>query len=797
MLLREFDIEWKTRRRDVIDQPLKVRSHGDVHIILQCELVQFKEFYYQNGKCFKVEIKSLYYRFDWKYNFKNYLRLKDLMRKVRRYAKGFLRVKMKRFVAIVICLIVILFLAMQCYINMLQCSGCYDNKNNQTMVDKIASNIQIQYQIIDNKEGCTQKIIIINKGCENITVDEDWAIYFYSFGLIEATLYPYPGGLLFRTPGLRIHHLSGYLYKITPDKEKFENLVLNANISIQFKSRNFISTKTDVLPNWYVSAKNIPPKIIVSTLESKFKTSILVVNASSMMRYANDMTRKLSVEDRYELNDKYVIDIGRAPNIVIPTPYNTSIENDVYLVVSSNWVVLESKHFINEVKYLSGQLSIPQRNIRPGHSYVQFIKLKSNISFTHKTSHKTNLLAESYELTVDPGLKRITIKSFTNAGAFYAIQSLLSVGRNEDGKFIIPKLTIKDQPRFGYRGFHLDVARNFRKKSEVLKILNIMSMYKLNKFHFHLTDDEGWRLEIPGLLELTQIGAYRCHSNDETECLSPQLGSGPFKESSGSGYYSVRDYQDILKHANKLHIQVIPEFDMPGHARAAIKSMEYRYKKLKEDNVTAAGEFLLTELGDQSVYKTIQAFTDNAVNPCIESTYTFIRHLVGEVKRMHESIQPLQYFHYGGDEVPAGAWENSTACTSLLKIFKDFKTVKDLKKNFIRRVLSILQSEDLIAGAWEDGLAVDKKQLNRSSISFPGDIYAYAWNNVWQDRKSHTAHNLANDGYKVILAHATHFYFDHPYEADFDERGLSWATRQITVRDVFNYMPLNFLVMPK
>ena len=146
---------------------------------------------------------------------------------------------------------------------------------------------------------------------------------------------------------------------------------------------------------------------------------------------------------------------------------------------------------------------------------------------------------------------------------FYAVESILSsitVSKPQ----IINTLSVEDAPRFEYRGMMLDIGRNFKSKKAVLQLLDMMSKYKMNKFHFHLSDDEGWRIEIPGLPELTDFGSKRCHDLTEKQCLLPQLGSGPNSDNNGSGYFTRADYIEIVKYANARFIEVIPEIDMPA-----------------------------------------------------------------------------------------------------------------------------------------------------------------------------------------------------------------------------------------
>ena len=178
---------------------------------------------------------------------------------------------------------------------------------------------------------------------------------------------------------------------------------------------------------------------------------------------------------------------------------------------------------------------------------------------------------------------------------------------------------MEDAPRFGFRGLHIDLARNFHSKAEVLKLIDQMGRYKLNKLHLHLGDDEGWRLQIARLPELTEVGAYRCYDPSETRCLLPQLGAGPDRDTPVNGYLSRADYLQILRAAKARGIEVIPSFDMPGHSRAAIRSMEARYRRLMTAGRQAEAEqFRLAEPGDKTEYRSIQNYNDNTLNVCLD-----------------------------------------------------------------------------------------------------------------------------------------------------------------------------------
>lgn len=195
--------------------------------------------------------------------------------------------------------------------------------------------------------------------------------------------------------------------------------------------------------------------------------------------------------------------------------------------------------------------------------------------------------------------------------------------------------------------------------------------------------------------------------------MLPLLGSGPGFDTSGSGYYSVEDYREILRYAKQRHIDVIPEIDMPGHSHASIKSMKARHQKfMAAKDREKAEEYLLTDfdhdtsLGSHSV----QMYSENAMNPGMESTYKFVEKIVKEVKKMHEDILPLKIFHFGGDEVPYEAWEGSPACMSLIDS-EEVKSEEGLMEYFVSRVADIVASCDLDVGAWQDGIIPDETDL--------------------------------------------------------------------------------------
>lgn len=195
--------------------------------------------------------------------------------------------------------------------------------------------------------------------------------------------------------------------------------------------------------------------------------------------------------------------------------------------------------------------------------------------------------------------------------------------------------------------------------------------------------------------------------------LLPLLGSGPGFDTSGSGYYTVEEYRELLRYAKQRHIEVIPEIDMPGHSHAAIRSMKARHQKyMATKDRNKADEYLLSDLDHDtsSGSHSVQMYSENAMNPGMESTYKFVNKVVVELKKMHEGIMPLQVFHFGGDEVPYEAWEGSPACMSLIDA-DEIQSSEDLMEYFVSRVANIVAKNDLDVGAWQDGIIPDESDL--------------------------------------------------------------------------------------
>jgi len=393
---------------------------------------------------------------------------------------------------------------------------------------------------------------------------------------------------------------------------------------------------------------------------------------------------------------------------------------------------------------------------------------------------------EAYTLVVDP-VQGIRIVGVSPAGVFYGLQSLRSMlpAPTPRAGLVLPAIRVVDAPRFDYRGFMLDVARNFHPKAAALRTLDLLARYKINVFHIHLTDDEGWRIEIPSLPELTKVGARRGHPPDSGRHLPPAFGSGPdLDRPFGSGFYARADYVEILRYAAARHIEVIPEIEMPGHARAAIKAMQGNQS------------YRLDDPADRSVYTSAQGYHDNVMNPALESTYRLIERVIGDVVAMHrEAGVPLRHIHMGGDEVPNGVWAGSPAVQAYLKAH-DLTSVDDLWFVFYGRVERILKAQGLVPSGWEE-IAVRKTSRDGRRTNIPNPDFAargwraYVWNNVPPTNTEDLAYRLANGGYDVVLSPVSNLYFDLAWNENPEETGLDWGG-YVDLRKPFQFIPLDY-----
>ncbi len=378
---------------------------------------------------------------------------------------------------------------------------------------------------------------------------------------------------------------------------------------------------------------------------------------------------------------------------------------------------------------------------------------------------------EGYSLRITPDT--IHILAPEASGEFYARQTIAQLDVKYNGT--VPCCEITDYPDFHHRGLMLDIVRNFTCEKDIYHIIDDLALYKMNILHLHLSDDEAWRLEIPDLPELTDVGSRRGHTVDERDCLFPAYNGGwDMNEltSTSNGYLSREEFISILRYANERHIRVIPEIDMPGHMRAAIKAMEARYHKYIASDPKKATEYLLTDFNDTSQYESAQHYTDNVLCIALPSCYTFIQKVIDEVVKMyHEADAPLYIFHVGGDEVPRNAWTGSPLCQAHMQAHQ-MESTYDLKDEFIAKVLNIVHEHNLQCEGWEE-IAMRKGVANPRFAD--ANVLSHCWNSIPEWKGDEVPYQLANAGYQVILGCVGNLYLDMSYLNHEEERALHWG----------------------
>ncbi|MGJ7038442.1 hexosaminidase [Shinella sp. BE166] len=367
--------------------------------------------------------------------------------------------------------------------------------------------------------------------------------------------------------------------------------------------------------------------------------------------------------------------------------------------------------------------------------------------------------AEAYEVTFSPG--SVTIAASTEAGLFYGLVTLGQVWR---GARHFPQVygfpvegQIADAPAMGWRGLHLDVARQFYGEAEIKRLLAILAWNKLNRFHWHLSDDEAWRVEIDAYPALTEIGAWRGHGL----AIPPLLGTGP--ERSG-GYYTKAAIREIVAYGREIGIEIVPEIDVPGHCHA----LQQAIPDLRDPQ-------------EKGSYFSVQGFPDNCLNPAREKTYEVMETILKELIELF----PFRTIHIGADEVPIGARSGSPEALAKLRAIggdamaeahaKRLNVITNthgadaiegsgaalLQALFLERVQKFLAAEGCITGGWQE--AAHGNVIDKDTTYLCG----------WRDVAVSAA--LAGEGYSMVVCPGQAYYLDMAHSPDWDEPGASWA----------------------
>ena len=397
---------------------------------------------------------------------------------------------------------------------------------------------------------------------------------------------------------------------------------------------------------------------------------------------------------------------------LIPYPQKVEFQKGEFIIPEN--FKLDQNLPINETEYLKKRLNYLKFN---------YSRKEENPDLTYlvfpPNDLKNKKKSERYNLTVSSD--GITIQSVSDQGYFLALQTLIQLFEQYKDSRKIPAMKIEDEPKFAWRGMHLDVCRHFFTVEEVKQYIDYLAMYKLNTFHWHLTDDQGWRIEIKKYPKLTQIGSKRKESMigayvDDTFDGKPY---GPY-------FYTQDQIKEVVKYATERHITVVPEIEMPGHALAALSAYpELACTKGPFEAATKWGVF------------------DDVFCPK-EETFTFLQNVLDEVIQLF----PSQYIHIGGDECPKTRWKECLHCQELIKK-NNLKDEHGLQSYFIHRIEKYVNSKGRKIIGWDEilegGLAPNAAVMSWTGIKGGSEA--------------------AKSGHFAVMTPGSYCYFDH-YQGD-------------------------------
>lgn len=437
---------------------------------------------------------------------------------------------------------------------------------------------------------------------------------------------------------------------------------------------------------------------------------------------------------------------------IIPEPSKLVVSKGAFQINSHTQIILagggleKSAHFLNDFlqKFYGLQLKVV-----PNGNY------KNNIVLNYsKIEHP---ISGAYRMHVDQNA--VIIEGDNATGTFYGIQSLIQLLPTEKTtQFSIPFVEIEDQPRFAYRGMHLDVGRHFFPVSYIKKYIDFIAMHKLNTFQWHLTEDQGWRIEIKKYPKLTSVGGFR---------NGTIVGRFPGNSNDGKpdgGFYTQAEIKEVVAYAADRYVTVIPEIELPGHASAAIAA--YPQLSCFPDSATkhpVKSPWSGPTTGKQ-VQQTWGVFED--VFAPTEYTFQFLQNVLDEVLQLF----PSKYIHIGGDECPKDAWKKSAFCQQLIKD-KNLKDEHGLQSYFIQRIEKYLNAKGRQIIGWDEilegGLA-----SNAAVMSWRGESGGIA---------------AAKQQHKVIMTPTTYVYFDYSQTKHEDSVTIGGY---LTLKKVYDYEPI-------
>ncbi len=432
------------------------------------------------------------------------------------------------------------------------------------------------------------------------------------------------------------------------------------------------------------------------------------------------------------------------PNLgIIPAPKSVNVLMGQFAISQKTTIQYENPNDRNTAILFQDFLKEKYQVNLPVTKYSSK-KSVSTILFTSKGAE--NIVTEGYKLNITPASITLTGKE---AGMFYGFQSLIQLFPIEKiTNIYIPCAEINDEPRFQYRGMHLDVTLHFFPVSFVKKFINMMAQYKLNTFHWHLTEDQGWRIEIKKYPELTKSGAWRAQTLIGSAQKDDPIG---YDNTPHGGFYNQDEIRDVIKYASERHITIIPEIELPGHCISALVA----YPDL------ACGD-------NPGPFKTIESWGIYEDVFCAgkESTFEFLENVLTEVMELF----PSKYIHIGGDEVPKTRWKSCKYCQKRIKD-NNLKDEFELQSYFVQRIEKFINSKGRAIIGWDEILE--------------GGLAPNATLMSWRGEKGGIA--AAKQNHDVIMAPNDYIYFDH-YQAKPEQEPIGFPGFNPLER-VYGYNP--------
>ena len=442
---------------------------------------------------------------------------------------------------------------------------------------------------------------------------------------------------------------------------------------------------------------------------------------------------------------------------IIPEPYQITKGNGIYSLPTS--IVINAPASAKALADdIASKISTTTGRV------VNFSKSKPTIDL--QIVNNTNLGAEGYTLAVNE--KGIQIKANANVGLFYGWQSVLQLlpaniyasTLQSNINWTLPYISIEDKPRFAWRGMMLDVSRHFFTKSEVKTYLDDMARYKLNRFHWHLTDDQGWRIEIKALPKLTSVGAWRPERKGKWANITTPAKDEP---KTYGGFYTQEDIKEIVAYAKTKFIEVVPEIDVPGHSLAFNASYPNMSTTPNYPFQVNAGDEIMDWEG---LNGHVTARIDNSLDPSNEEVYTNLDKIFTEVA----ALFPFEYIHTGGDENAKNNWEKSANVQALMKR-EGLKNQNEVQSYFVRRIQKIVNAKGKKLMGWDEIL--------QGGLS--GDAAVMSWQGIKGGIEA------AKQGHKVVMSPNDYNYIDY-YQGEATAEGKVY--RGLRMKTTYGYEPI-------